>query len=50
VLDSVAWRRLGANRDSRVFIVNNEIWQTGQGPIAARGVVDDLHWVSAPIN
>lgn len=50
VLDSVAWRRLGANRDSRVFIVNNEIWQTGQGPIAARSVVDDLHWVSAPIN
>jgi len=50
VFDSVAWRRLSANRDSRVFVVNNEVWQTGQGPIAAGGVVDDLHWVSAPIN
>lgn len=50
VFDSVAWRRLSANRDSRVFVVNNEIWQTGQGPIAAAGVVEDLHWVSAPIN
>lgn len=50
VFDSVSWRRLAANRDSRVFVVNNEVWQTGQGPIAARGVVDDLHWVSAPIN
>ncbi len=50
VFDSVSWRRLGANRDSRVFVVNNEIWQTGQGPVAARGVVEDLRWVSAPIN
>jgi len=50
VFDSVAWRRLAANRDSRVFVVNNEVWQTGQGPVAARGVVDDLRWVNAPIN
>ena len=50
VFDSVAWRRLSANRDSRVFVVNNEIWQTGQGPIAATGVVEDLVWLSAPIN
>jgi iron complex transport system substrate-binding protein len=33
-----------------VFVVNNEVWQTGQGLVAARGVVDDLHWVNAPIN
>ena len=26
------------------------IWQSGQGLIAARGVVDDLRWVNAPIN
>lgn len=50
VFDSVAWRRLAANRDSRVFVVNNEVWQAGQGPIAARGVVEDLRWVNAPIN
>ncbi|WP_185746642.1 iron-siderophore ABC transporter substrate-binding protein [Mycolicibacter terrae] len=50
VFDSVSWRRLAANRDSRVFVVNNEVWQTGQGPVAARGVVDDLRWLNAPIN
>ncbi|AEF36774.1 FEIII-dicitrate-binding periplasmic lipoprotein FecB [Mycolicibacter sinensis] len=50
VFDSVSWRRLAANRDSRVFVVNNEVWQTGQGPIAALGVVDDLRWLNAPIN
>lgn len=50
VFDSVAWRRLAANRDSRVFVVNHEVWQSGQGPIAAAGVVADLHWVNAPIN
>lgn len=50
VFDSVSWRRLGANRDSRVFVVNNEVWHTGQGPVAARGVVEDLHWLNAPIN
>lgn len=50
VLDSNAWRKLSANRDNRVFAVNNEIWQTGQGLVAARGIVDDLRWVNAPIN
>ncbi|ORV18290.1 ABC transporter substrate-binding protein [Mycobacterium celatum] len=50
LLDSDPWRKLSAYRDNRVFIVNNEIWQTGQGLIAARGIVDDLHWINAPIN
>jgi iron complex transport system substrate-binding protein len=50
VLDSDAWRRLSACRDNRVFVVNNEVWQTGQGLVAARGIVDDLGWVNAPIN
>jgi iron complex transport system substrate-binding protein len=50
VLDSDAWRKLSANRDKRVFVVNNEIWQTGEGVVAARGIVDDLQWVNAPIN
>ena len=31
VLDSDAWRKLSANRDNRVFAVNNEVWQTGRG-------------------
>ena len=30
VLDSDAWRKLSANRDNRVFAVNNEVWQTGE--------------------
>ena len=50
VLDSDAWHRLSATRDNRVFIVNNEVWQTGQGPVAARGILDDLRWINAPIN
>ncbi|BDB41323.1 MULTISPECIES: iron-siderophore ABC transporter substrate-binding protein [Mycobacterium] len=50
VLDSGPWRKLGANRDNRVFVVNDEIWQTGQGLIAARGIVNDLRWINAPIN
>lgn len=50
VLDSGPWRKLGANRDNRVFVVNDEIWQTGQGLIAARGIVSDLRWINAPIN
>lgn len=50
VLDSDAWRRLSATRDNRVFVVNNEVWQTGRGPVAARGILDDLRWVNAPIN
>jgi len=50
VLDSNPWRKLSANRDNRVFVVNDEIWQAGEGLIAARGIVDDLRWVNAPIN
>lgn len=50
VLDSDAWRKLSANRDNRVFIVNNEVWQSGQGLVAARGIIDDLRWLNAPIN
>ncbi|WP_407662885.1 iron-siderophore ABC transporter substrate-binding protein [Mycobacterium tilburgii] len=50
VLDSAPWRKLSANRDNRVYIVNDEIWQIGQGIIAARGIVDDLRLVNAPIN
>lgn len=50
ILDSGPWRKLGANRDNRIFIVDDEIWQTGQGLIAARGIVNDLRWINAPIN
>ncbi|MGE2712647.1 iron-siderophore ABC transporter substrate-binding protein [Mycolicibacterium litorale] len=50
VLDSDAWRALSAAQDDRVYIVNNEVWQTGQGIVAARGVLLDLRWVNAPIN
>lgn len=50
VLDSGPWRKLSANHDNRVLIVNDEIWQTGEGLVAARGIVDDLRWVNAPIN
>ena len=50
ILESQAWRALSANRDNRVFVVNNEVWQTGQGIVAARGILDDLRWLNAPIN
>ena len=50
LLGSDAWRRLSANRDNRVFVVNNEVWQSGQGIVAARGIIDDLRWLNAPIN
>ncbi|WP_421845809.1 iron-siderophore ABC transporter substrate-binding protein [Mycobacterium sp.] len=50
VLDSDPWRELSATRDNRVFVVNQQVWQTGQGLIAARGIVNDLRWVNAPIN
>ncbi len=33
-----------------MFVVNNEVWQTGQNIVAARGILDDLRWVNAPIN
>jgi iron complex transport system substrate-binding protein len=50
VLDSGPWRKLSAYRDNRVFVVNNEVWQTGESVVAARGIVEDLRWVNAPIN
>lgn len=50
VLDSPAWRALSAAQDDRVYAVNNEVWQTGEGIVAARGVLADLRWVNAPIN
>ena len=50
VLDSGPWRKLSANQDNRVFVVNKEVWQTGEGVVAARGVVEDLRFVNAPIN
>ncbi|ORX01287.1 Fe3+-citrate ABC transporter substrate-binding protein [Mycolicibacillus trivialis] len=50
IFDSDAWRALSANADNRVFVVNNEVWQAGQNLVAARGILDDLQWVNAPIN
>jgi iron complex transport system substrate-binding protein len=50
VLESDEWKRLSATRDNRVFAVNNEVWQTGEGIVAARGILADLRWVNAPIN
>ena len=50
VMGSDAWRRLSANRDNRVFAVNNEVWQSGEGIVAARAILGDLRWVNAPIN
>jgi iron complex transport system substrate-binding protein len=26
------------------------VWQTGEGIVAARGILADLRWVNAPIN
>jgi iron complex transport system substrate-binding protein len=53
VMDSDAWRRLSANRDNRVFAVNNEIWHGSGGAgniVAARAILADLRWVNSPIN
>ena len=50
ILVGNAWKKLSANRDNRVFAVNNEVWQTGEGIVAARGMLADLKWVNAPIN
>jgi iron complex transport system substrate-binding protein len=50
VLQSKAWRKLSATRDNRVFVVNNEVWQTGEGIVAARGILADLQWLDGPIN
>lgn len=49
-LNSDGWRSLSATRDHRVFVVNNEIWHSGDGLIAARAIVEDLRLVNAPIN
>ncbi|KUI24624.1 Fe3+-citrate ABC transporter substrate-binding protein [Mycobacterium sp. IS-1742] len=50
ILDGDAWRALSAAQDGRVYVVNNEVWQTGQGIVAARSMLADLRWVNAPIN
>lgn len=50
VLESEEWKKLSATRDNRVFAVNNEVWQSGEGIVAARGILADLRWVNAPIN
>jgi iron complex transport system substrate-binding protein len=50
LFDGDAWRKLSANRDNRVFAVNDEVWQTGEGIVAARGILDDLRTLNAPIN
>jgi iron complex transport system substrate-binding protein len=50
VMGSDAWKKLSANKDNRVFVVNNEVWQTGEGIVAARGILGDLRWLNAPIN
>ena len=50
VMRSDAWKRLSATRDDRVFAVNNAVWQSGQGIVAARGILADLRLVNAPIN
>ncbi|HET7739642.1 MAG TPA: iron-siderophore ABC transporter substrate-binding protein, partial [Mycobacterium sp.] len=42
--------RLSAANDNRVFAVNDEVWHTGQGIIAARGILDDLRSLNTPIN
>jgi iron complex transport system substrate-binding protein len=50
VLDSDAWRELSAAKDGRVFVVNDEVWQTGEGIVAARGILADLRSLNTPIN
>ncbi|GAB7070004.1 ABC transporter substrate-binding protein [Mycolicibacterium hodleri] len=50
VLESEAWKKLSAVRDNRVYVVNDEVWQTGEGIVAARGILADLVVVNAPIN
>ena len=48
ILGSDAWKKLSANRDNRVFAVNNEVWQTGEGIVAARGMLADLKMGQRP--
>lgn len=50
IFGTAPWKALGATRDNRVFAVNNEVWHTGDGIVAARGILDDLQYVNAPIN
>lgn len=50
VLGSDAWKRLSAAKDGRVYVVNDEVWQSGEGIVAARGILDDLRFLNAPIN
>jgi iron complex transport system substrate-binding protein len=50
VMGGDAWKKLSANKDNRVFVVNNEVWQTGEGIVAARAMLSDLRLVNAPIN
>ncbi|MCV7279796.1 iron-siderophore ABC transporter substrate-binding protein [Mycolicibacterium flavescens] len=50
VMGSDAWKKLSATRDNRVYAVNNEVWHTGEGIVAARGILADLRWINAPIN
>jgi iron complex transport system substrate-binding protein len=50
LFDGDAWRKLSATRDNRVFAVNDEVWQTGEGIVAARGILGDLRTLNAPIN
>ncbi|PTR37847.1 iron complex transport system substrate-binding protein [Rhodococcus sp. OK611] len=42
VMNGGLWQGLGAVKDKRVFTVDDEIWMTGIGVIAARGILTDL--------
>ncbi|QBJ98533.1 transporter [Rhodococcus sp. ABRD24] len=42
VMESDAWHELGAVTDNRVFAVEDEIWNAGNGLVAARAVLTDL--------
>lgn len=42
IMKSDRWENLGAVQDGRVFTVDDEIWMTGNGIVAARGVLDDM--------
>lgn len=42
VMNRGLWQALGAAKDKRVFTVNDEIWMTGIGVVAANSILDDL--------
>ncbi|WP_137724423.1 ABC transporter substrate-binding protein [Prescottella subtropica] len=42
VLESDAWLDLGAATDHRVFAVDDEVWNAGNGIVAARAVITDV--------